>query len=93
MVAGAKVFFPISGALSEALPPGSSRAGYMATYQYAFTTAQVAAPAVVALFAVTAWLPWAVVGASALGGVVLLGWLGNAIPTAKDRPTAVVVQA
>lgn len=89
MVAGSKVFFPVSGALSEALPPKADRAGYMATYQYAFTTAQVLAPAVVALFVVSAWLPWAVVAASSLAGVLMLGWLGGAVPTTVDRPTAV----
>ena len=52
IVAGNKVFYPVAGALSEALPPRESRATYMATYQYAFTAAQVVAPAVVALFAV-----------------------------------------
>lgn len=90
MVAGTKVFFPVAGALSEALPPRDGRAGYMATYQYAFTTAQVLAPAVAALFAVASWLPWAVVVASAMMGVLVLGWLGGAIPTAIDRPTRVV---
>ncbi len=88
MVAGSKVFFPVSGALSEALPPRDRRAGYMATYQYAFTTAQVLAPAVVALFAVAAWLPWAVIASSSLAGVLVLRWMGGAIPTAIDRQTA-----
>ena len=31
IVAGTKVFYPVSGALSEALPPRESRATYMAT--------------------------------------------------------------
>ena len=91
MVAGTKVFFPVSGALSEALPPRESRAGYMATYQYAFTTAQVLGPAVVALFAIAAWLPWAVVAASAFAGMLVLGWLGRAIPAPVDRPMAVAL--
>ncbi len=90
MVAGTKVFFPVSGALSEALPPRDGREGYMATYQYAFTTAQVLAPAAVALFAVAAWLPWAAVAASSLAGVLVLRWLGGAIPTAVDHPNAAV---
>jgi hypothetical protein len=88
LVIGTKVFYPISGALSEALPPRQGRAGYMATYQYAFTTAQVLGPAVIALFAVAAWLPWAVVAASALGAVAVLGWLGRTIPPALNRPPA-----
>jgi len=86
LVAGAKIFYPVSGALSEALPPRESRASHMATYQYAFTAAQVLAPGVVALFAVAVWLPWAVVALSALAALVLLRWLASAIPAAVDRP-------
>ena len=91
MVVGTKIFYPVSGALSEALPPRPDRAGYMATYQYAFTTAQVLGPAVVALFAVAVWLPWAVVAASALGAVVVLGWLGRTITPAVNRSPAAVL--
>ena len=85
IVAGSKVFFPVSGALSEALPPRGSRAAYMATYQYAFTLAQVVAPAVVALFAVRSWLPWAVVGVTALSAVAVQGALGRAVPASANR--------
>ncbi len=92
MVAGAKVFFPVAGALSEALPPRDARATYMATYQYAFTTAQALAPAVVALFAMSAWLPWTVVAASALVGVLVLRWLSTTIQPAVNRSAAVVVE-
>lgn len=81
-------FFPIAGALSEALPPPEHRAAAMATYQYAFTTAQVAAPAIVAVFAVTAWLPWAVLAAASLAATVVVGWLGRAMPPTVDRPAA-----
>ena len=88
-VGGSKVYFPVSGALSEALPPTAARAGYMATYQYAFTTSQVLAPGVVALFAVADWLPWAVVGAASLVGIGVLRWLGEAVPEAVNRPAAV----
>jgi MFS family permease len=84
-VAGSMGFFPIAGALSEALPPPQWRAGYMATYQYAFTTAQVLAPTVVALFVVAAWLPWAVLAAAALVAVAILDWLGRTIPGAANR--------
>ena len=85
VVAGSKVFFPVSGALSEALPPRGSRAAYMATYQYAFTLAQVVAPAVVALFAVRSWLPWVVVGVAALSAVAVQGALGRAVPSSANR--------
>lgn len=86
-VAGIKIFFPISGALSEALPPRAARAGYMATYQYSFLTAQVLAPAVVALFAVTAWLPWALVAGAAVVGGGALGRLSGITPTAMNLPS------
>lgn len=87
-VVATMAFFPIAGALSEALPPPERRAAAMATYQYAFTTAQVAAPAVVALFAVAAWLPWAVLTVASLAATVVVGWLGRALPSDIDRPAA-----
>jgi MFS family permease len=87
-VVATMAFFPIAGALSEALPPPERRAAAMATYQYAFTTAQVAAPAVVALFAVAAWLPWAVLTIASLAATVVVGWLGRAVPSDIDRPAA-----
>ena len=89
-VFAAMAFFPIAGALSEALPPPEHRAAAMATYQYAFTTAQVAAPAIVALFAVTSWLPWAILAAASLAATVVVGWLGRAMPPTVDRPAALV---
>jgi hypothetical protein len=62
----------------------------MATFQYAFTTAQALAPAVVGLFAVAAWLPWAVIAGSSLGGLSILNWLGGTIPAGLNRVAAVV---
>ena len=85
IVAATKVFYPVAGALSEALPPRESRATYMATYQYAFTAAQVAAPAVVALFAVSGWLPWAVLVAASLLAVVVQRALATMVPSELDR--------
>jgi hypothetical protein len=52
----------------------------MATFQYAFTTAQVLAPAIVGLFVVSAWLPWVVVATAALAAVPLLGRLERVLP-------------
>jgi MFS family permease len=86
MVAANKVFFPVAAALSEALPPRQDRAAYMATFQYAFTTAGVLAPALVALFEVSAWLPWTVVAAAAACGVLVPHRLGAALPDHLDRP-------
>ncbi|HYJ67832.1 MAG TPA: MFS transporter [Nocardioidaceae bacterium] len=92
-VAAGLAFFPIAGALSEALPPTQRRAGYMSTYQYAFTTAQAVAPAVVALFAVASWLPWAVVAACSLAATAVIGWLGRTIPATSNRAAAPVTVA
>jgi MFS family permease len=89
LVAGGKVSEPIASALSEALPPRESRSVYMATYQYAFTAAQALAPAVVGLFVISAWLPWAVVAVACLAGVVLLSRLQKALPAQLNlRPEA-----
>ena len=85
IVAGNKVFYPVAGALSEAPPPRESRATYMATYQYAFTAAQVASPAVVALFAVSGWLPWAVLVAASLLAVLVQRALATLLPPELDR--------
>jgi hypothetical protein len=92
-IAANKLIYPVAGALSEALPPRAARAGYMATFQYAFTTAQVLAPAVVGLFAVAAWLPWAVIAAASLLGLLVLHWLGGAIPEELNRVMAVVSES
>ena len=84
-MAGNKVFYPVAGALSEALPPRASRAGYMATYQYAFTTSQAVAPAVVALVAVRSWLPWSVGAVAALAGIAVQARLGRQLPEHLNR--------
>lgn len=57
-------------ALAVALAPPATRGRHLAAFQYAFTVAQVLAPAVVALFAVGVWVPWTVVAACASVGAV-----------------------
>ncbi len=89
VVAGNKLFYPVAGALSEALAPRESRGGYMATYQLSYTVAQTLAPAVVALFAAGASLPWAVIAAALLGAVVAQRGLGDLVPAHVDRPEPV----
>lgn len=89
VVAGNKLFYPVSAALSEALPPRESRAGYMATYQLAFTVAQTLAPAVVALFALSSWLPFLVVAAGLVGAVHAQRGLGRLVPAEVERATPV----
>jgi MFS family permease len=84
--AGDLVFGPRSGALAEAAAPPVARGRYLAAYQYAFTVAQVLAPAVVALFSVADWLPWVLVGACAGLAVAGLGTLGHRLPASAVAP-------
>ncbi|MEU4518285.1 MFS transporter [Amycolatopsis sp. NPDC024027] len=84
--AGDLVFGPRSGALAEAAAPPVARGRYLAAYQYAFTVAQVIAPAVVALFSVADWLPWVLVGACAGLAVAGLGTLGSRLPASAVAP-------
>jgi len=74
--AGTLVFAPRATALSEAAAPRAVRGRYLAAYQYAYTIAQVLAPLVVGLLAVTAWLPWVIVGSAALLAVAALPTIG-----------------
>lgn len=84
--AGDLVFGPRSGALAEAAAPPVARGRYLAAYQYAFTVAQVLAPAVVALFSVADWLPWVLVGTCAGLAVAGLGMLGSRLPAGAVAP-------
>ncbi len=84
--AGDLVFGPRSGALAEAAAPPVARGRYLAAYQYAFTVAQVIAPAVVALFSVADWLPWVLVGTCAGLAVAGLGMLGSRLPASAVAP-------
>jgi len=67
-------------ALAEAAAPRRSRARYLAAFQYAFTIAGVLAPAVVALFSVTPWLPWLVVAAGTAASVGGLRYVSKHLP-------------
>ncbi|WIX80910.1 MFS transporter [Amycolatopsis carbonis] len=84
--AGDLVFGPRSGALAEAAAPPEAKGRYLAAFQYAFTVAQVLAPAVVALFSVSAWLPWVLVGSCACFAVAGLGRLGPRLPADAVTP-------
>ena len=84
--AGDLIFGPRSGALAEAAAPPEARGRYLAAYQYAFTSAQVLTPAVVALFSVANWLPWVLVGACACLAVCGLGTLGSRLPADAVAP-------
>ncbi|NEL55505.1 MFS transporter, partial [Goekera deserti] len=67
-------------AMAEASAPARARGRYLATVQYSFTAAQLAAPLVVASSALAAWLPWALVGTAGIGALLLLPWLGTRLP-------------
>ncbi|WP_442861010.1 MFS transporter [Amycolatopsis sp. CA-230715] len=75
-------------ALAESAAPPEAKGRYLAAFQYAFTIAGVLAPAVVALFAVAAWLPWMVIAAGAVLGIPLLHWITRHLHTgcAEPRP-------
>ncbi|WP_116048473.1 MFS transporter [Amycolatopsis palatopharyngis] len=80
MAAANLVFGPRSNALAEAAAPRAARGRYLASYQYAFASAQIVAPAVVALFSVAIWLPWVVVAAAAVAASVGLRALAPRLP-------------
>jgi MFS family permease len=84
--AGDLVFGPRSGALAEAAAPPEAKGRYLAAFQYAFTVAQVLAPAVVSLFSVSTWLPWVLVGGCACFAVLGLGRLGPKLPATAVTP-------
>ncbi|WP_409184229.1 MFS transporter [Amycolatopsis sp. VS8301801F10] len=84
--AGDLVFGPRSGALAEAAAPPEAKGRYLAAFQYAFTVAQVLAPAIVSLFSVAAWLPWVLVGGCACLAALGLGRLGPRLPAAAVAP-------
>jgi MFS family permease len=80
LAAGSLVFGPRANALAEAAAPGATRGRHLAAFQYAFTVAGVVAPAVVALFTVAAWLPWALLAATTSLGALGLRWLAPRLP-------------
>lgn len=70
LAASGVLFGARANALAVALAPAATRGRHLAAFQYAFTVAGVLAPAVVALFAVGVWVPWAVVAACAAAGAM-----------------------
>jgi MFS family permease len=84
--AGDLLFGSRSGALAEAAAPPAARGRYLAAYQYAYTVAQVLAPAIVAMFSVADWLPWVLVGVCACLAVAGLGRLGPRLPAEAVAP-------
>lgn len=88
LAAASLLFFSRANALAEAMAPPAVRGRYLAAFQYAFTVPGVLAPAVVARYAVAAWLPWLLVGAAATLAVLVLRGLAGHLPAAALRPEA-----
>jgi MFS family permease len=86
LAVGMLVGGPRTNAMAVAMAPAHVRGRYLAAFQYAFTTAGVLAPAVVALFAVGVWLPWLLVGVAAALAAVGFPWLGRRLPAEVDGP-------
>jgi MFS family permease len=74
------VFGPRANVLAEAVAPPDARSRYLAAFQYAFTCAQVLAPAVVGLFSLAVWVPWALVAASACLAAIGLRLVAPRLP-------------
>jgi len=69
-----------ANALAEAAAPRATRGRYLAAFQYAFTAAGIAAPGVVALFAVGPWLPWLVAATASTIAVAAMPYLARSLP-------------
>ncbi|QUQ67253.1 MFS transporter [Kutzneria sp. CA-103260] len=69
-----------ANALSEAAAPRATRGRYLAAFQYAFTSAGIAAPGVVALFAFGPWLPWLVAATAATIAAAAIPYLERNLP-------------
>lgn len=87
LAAASLLFGARTNALAEAAAPRASRGRHLAAFQYAFTVAGVLAPAVVSLFSVAIWLPWALVAACAALAALALPRLGALAPSgARSQP-------
>lgn len=82
MTAASLVFGARANALAEAAAPPPVRGRYLAAFQYAFTGAGVVAPAVVALYSVAVWLPWALTAAVTGAAVAAFRPLAGRLPAA-----------
>lgn len=80
IAAGALISGPRTNALAEAAAPRATRGRHLAAFQYAFTIAGVLTPAIVALFSLSSWAPFAVVAAAAMAGGAALPPLSRRLP-------------
>jgi Na+/melibiose symporter-like transporter len=96
LAAAGLVFGPRACALAEAAAPPAARGRYLAAFQYAFTTAAILGPAVVALYSAAVWLPWAVTGGCAAVAIAGFRVLTSHLPgprTAPPSPDPMVSEA
>ncbi len=80
LAAGNLMFGTRVNALAEAAAPRATRGRHLAAFQYAFTVAGVLTPAIVALFSVSSWAPFAIVAAAAAVGAAALPVLSRHLP-------------
>jgi MFS family permease len=80
LMASGNLFGGRANALAEAAAPRELRGRYLAAFQYAFTVAGIAAPGVVALFAVGAWLPWLLVAVCAILATAGIPYVARSLP-------------
>lgn len=73
-------------AVAEAAAPARARGRYLAAFQYAFTSATLAAPLVVALSTLHPALPWVVAAAVTALGMSTLPWLARHLPAVAVHP-------
>lgn len=86
LAAASLLFGARTNALAEAAAPRASRGRHLAAFQYAFTIAGVLSPAVVSLFSVAIWLPWALVAVCAGLAALALPRLGALLPAHAVNP-------
>jgi MFS family permease len=92
LAVGGTLFGARVNALAVALAPAATRGRHLAAFQYAFTVPGVLAPAVVALFTLGTWAPWAVVALCAGGGAVAFRAFGARLPGDAVSPASVPVR-
>jgi len=86
LAAGSLLFGTRVNALAEAAAPPATRGRHLAAFQYAFTAAALGAPLLVAVSAVSPWLPWAVAAVMAAAGGVGVLALARHLPPSAVRP-------
>lgn len=92
LATGAVLFGARANALAVALAPEATRGRHLAAFQYAFTIPTVVAPAVVALFDASVWLPWVIVALCAAVGSAGMWSFGARLPASAVNPASAPVR-